>query len=163
MGATVAGYRVRSITPHGHAEHGRIVINVNQALPQSNPADLFTITGTILVTGLFGVVTTAIQAQNVSPSFGIGSDNTAIAAVPAVPWNGNVVGSVVHMPPSMGAALPTLKTIDTAATTAMAQFVVHDTIITWTTAANDTGNITFVMSYIPLSPPKSTLVLAANN
>src|SRR5512135_1922723 len=158
MSATVAGYRVRSLTPHGHAEHGRIVINVNQALPQSNPADLFTVTGTVLVTGLFGVVTTQIQAQNVSPSFGIGADNVAISAVPAVPWNGNAVGSVVIMPPSKGAALPALKTIDTAATSTMAQFVVHDTIITWTTLANDTGNVTFVMSYIPLSPPKSTLV-----
>jgi hypothetical protein len=140
-------------------ETGRYCINVAKALPASATGAIFAVTGIVQVTGLFGIVSTATAASNVSPTIGVTGLPAAIAAAPAAPYNTVAVGSVIVMPLTPGGALPAPVVASGAATSTM-RFVVNAANITITTLTTVTGNITWVLAYTPLFPKGAGSVAA---
>jgi hypothetical protein len=130
---------------------GISVIKAAQNLPQTATANLFAVSGAVLVTALLGEVTTALGGTATSLSVGTTASNTAIAtstaasSLPAgawlVPQNASGIGgalittSAPFVPPELGEVNP---------------FVVSAANITWTTTANDTGQVKWYLWYIPI-------------
>jgi hypothetical protein len=159
MSSTTKGFAYRDMTYHGKAEQSRMVVNFAKALPASTTGNLFAVTGSIAVTGLVGVVSTILQASNVSPTIGVTGLNAAIAAAPAAPYNATAVGSVIQMPLTGGGALPA-AVVASGAVTAACRFAVTAANITITTATTVTGNITWILSWVPLMPKGGATVTA---
>jgi len=162
MSSTARGFLVRDMTYHGKSGASRVSINPAKALPASTTGNLFTITGSIVVTGLTGVVSTATQASNVSPTIGVtGAANAAlIAAAPAAPYNAVPVGNAIIMPSLIGGALPAPVAAQSSVTSAI-RFAVTAGAITITTATTVTGNITWILTWVPLLPGHGTPVVTA--
>src|ERR1043166_4121940 len=156
MAATARGYLVRSLTYKGKtSEVSRITVNPAKALPASTTGNLFTITGVIQLNALVGVVSTATQASNVSPTIGVTGSNALIAAAPASPYNTVPVGNAIIMPTLLGGALPAPVSAQGSANSAE-RFVVSAAAITITTATTVTGNITWILCWVPLLPGHGT-------
>jgi|SRR5215469_9151839 len=162
MGTTARAFNLRDLSQHGKAEISRYNANVGKTLPASTTGNLFTVTGSIVVHGLIGVVSTILQAVNVSPTLGYTNNPAAIAAAPAAPYNGTAVGSVIEMPLTLGGALPAPVT-STGTAVAAAGFVVSNTTITITTASTVTGAITWLLLWEPVFPKSLTSTAVANN
>ena len=133
---------------------GQVTVNPAKALPATTTGTLFTVSGTILVTGLVGVISTALGATATKPSLGITGNNTAIAAATAASVASATAGSAFQVPSALGGALPAPVAAQGSAA-AQAMFVVSGTNITMTTDATDTGAITWILSWVPLSPGAS--------
>lgn len=161
MSSTVRGFSYRDITQHAKVEVGHFVVNPGKVLPATATGNLFAVTGIVLVTGLFGVVSTVFSATAVKPTLGVTGNPTAIAAAPAVGIvaGTGAVGSVVVPPLTPGGALPVLVAAQTAAAGA-GVFVVNAANITITTDATNTGAITWVLQYVPLYPKLAGAVTA---
>src|SRR5580765_2221195 len=142
MSSTARGFLVRDMTYHGKSGASRVSINPAKALPATATGNLFTITGSIVVTGLTGVVSTATQAANVSPTIGVTGLPAGIAAAPAAPYNAVPIGNAIIMPPLLGGALPAPVAAQSSVTSAI-RFAVTAGAITITTASTVTGNITW--------------------
>ena len=136
------------------------VVNFAKAIPATaTTGNLFGVTGVILVTGLFGVIATALAGAT-KPTLGVTGSNAAISAAPAAGFTG-VAGNVIVMPLLPGGALPALVTSSGAAA-ASSVFVVQATNITITTdISNISGNITWILEYIPLYPKAGATVSAS--
>lgn len=132
---------------------GQVTVNPAKALPATTTGTLFTVTGTISAT-LVGVVSGALGATATKPSLGITGNNTALAAASAASVASATAGSVFQMPSALGGALPAPVAAQGSAA-GEAMFVVSDTNITMTTDATDTGSITWVLTWVPLSPGAS--------
>jgi hypothetical protein len=159
MSSTVKGFTYRDISQRARAESGRVVVNPGKTLPATATGNLFTVTGIVQVTFLVGVVSTILQAANVSPTLGVTGSAAAIAAAPAAPYNGTAVGAVITMPLTPGGALPVPVTAQGTANGAI-RFVVNAAAITITTATTVTGAITWILGYVPLFPKGAGVVTA---
>ena len=159
MSSTVKGFTYRDISQRAKPESGRVVVNPGKTLPASTTGNLFTVTGIVQVTFLVGVVSTILQAANVSPTLGVTGLPTAIAAAPAAPYNGTAVGGVITMPLTPGGALPAPVVAQGTANGAI-RFVVNAAAITITTATTVTGAITWILGYVPLFPKGAGVVTA---
>lgn len=145
MSSTKGGF-----TFHG-VKSGNVTVNPAKALPATATGTLFTVVGTVLVTGFVGVISTALGATATKPSIGITGNNTALAAATAASVASATAGSVFQLPSALGGALPAPVAAQGSAA-GEALFTVADTNVTLTTDATDTGNITWVMTWIPLTP-----------
>ncbi len=159
MSSTVKGFSYRDLTVHGRPEVSRVSVNFGKALPATATGNLFTVTGSVLVTGLVGVVSTITQATNVKPSLGVTGSVAAIAAQPAAAYNAVAVGSVIQLPLTPGGQLPVPVSASGTANAAC-RFVVTATAITMTTDATATGNITWTLFWVPLMPKGGAVVAA---
>jgi hypothetical protein len=159
MSSTVRGFTIRDITQHARPEIGQVVVNPAKVLPASATGNLFAVTGIVVVTGLFGVVTTALSVTAVNIKLGVTGNTSAIAANPAVTYASTGLGNVITPPPTLGAALPAAVNAQTAVAGA-GYFVCSAANITITTDATNTGAITWVLSYAALYPKKVGSVAA---
>lgn len=142
-----------SIWPRSYGP-GIPIVKATQTLPAGTTANLFTVSGTVLVQFMAGLVTTAIQNQactlalGVTPTSGTAA-NTAIATATTitaatvgeffVPVFASSVGGAAILAPAIS-ALPGEGT----------QFLVPAGHITWTTSAANTGDMQFYLSYLPV-------------
>lgn len=152
MSNIVQGPQLRQLS------RGIAVVKAAQALPQTATAALYTITGgAILVTGLIGVVTTAIQSSDPVLSLGtaptVGTAQTSGLATTTVLTSAEA-GTLVTVADSAG--LPTALAVMATAAKAGAvvfpakPFVVSAGTITWTTGASKTGAMKWYLTYLPL-------------
>jgi hypothetical protein len=162
MGSTARAFNLRDLSQHGKAEISRYNVNFGKVLPASATGNLFTVTGSIVVHGLIGVVSTIFAATNVSPTLGYTNQPTALAAAPAAPYNATAVGSVIEMPPTLGGALPA-AVVASGTAVAAAGFVLSNTTITITTAATNAGAVTWLLLWEPLIPKLLSTTAVVNN
>jgi hypothetical protein len=159
MSSTVKGFQIRDITQHAKGELGHLVVNPAKVLPATATGNLFACTGIVMVTGLFGVISTALAVTAVNVKIGITGNTAAIAANPAVAFASSGVGGAVVMPPTLGGALPAVISAQTAVA-GSTSFVLNAANITITTDATNTGALTWVLSYLPLFPKSAGAVTA---
>lgn len=160
MGSTKA-FLVRDQTAHGRPEISRLCVNFGKTLPATATGNLFAVSGTVVVTGLFGIVSTVFSATAVKPTLGVTGANTAIAAAPAAGFNATAVGSVLVMPPTLGGVLPAATVASASSVSAVENFMVTAANITITTDATNTGAITWVLAYEPVSPKNQAASVTA--
>lgn len=148
MSAIIQGSQLRTLL------FGDQVVKSKLALPQDTTAGLFVVSsGNVLVTSLIGQVTTAIQNQTCTLSLGLTpltgtAENAGIATAgtitaleagtyltPGTTAGGALVGPAGHAGNAVDTCTP---------------FVVPAGTITATTSANNTGNITWYLTYVPL-------------
>lgn len=134
---------------------GILVTKAPQNLPQTATANLFAVSGTVLVTGLLGVVTTATGATATTLSIGTapGGATASIATATAItsraagtalaPVGASGVGGALIVGGAAFVQSPPM---------ALSPFVLGagTTNITWTTSANDTGQIEWYLWYTPI-------------
>lgn len=116
----------------GETIYGTMVAKATQPLPQSATATLFTVqSGAVLVTGLFGIVTTAIQNQANNLSLGlaptVGTAGTAGIGGPTSIQN-LALGNIVAAPASAGAGGTTLVAPSVPASTVSVTNNYHGTV-----------------------------------
>jgi hypothetical protein len=150
------GFNVRDLTQHAKAEIGRVNINVGKVLPATATGNLFTVAGTIVITGLYAVVSTVFGVTGVSPTLGFTptggvASNAALAAAPSAPYVSTAVGSAVVMPTTLGGVLPA-AVVASASVSSAVQFTCQNGTITITTNATNAGALTWVMSWMPVFP-----------
>jgi hypothetical protein len=161
MSSTKSGFNIRDLTQHGKGELSHVGVNPGKVLPATATGNLFTVSGSIVVHGLLGVVTTVGSATSVSPTLGITGAAAALAAAPAVPWTTIPVGSVIIMPPTLGAALPAFLSAQSVVAAA-GTWTCENTIITITTGATNTGAITWLLIWEPIFPKGATTYVTAD-
>jgi hypothetical protein len=150
MSAIIQGYQLRAL------EQGALVQKAAQALPQDTTSDLYTVTGgAVLVTGLLGLVTTAIGATATTLALGTAptvgtAESTGIATATAI--TSAEVGTWVTPQTSaaVGGALVVGGHAGNALYLTSYHMVVSAGYITWTTSANDTGQMAWYLTYVPL-------------
>ncbi len=123
------------------------------SLPATTTANLFTVSGPVLITGLVGIVTTAIQNQACTLALGVTGSNTAIATALAI-TNGAV--NTTYLPVNnAGAGGTPLFSISPFVAfqfeDRLNAFICAAANITWTTSATNTGAMTWNLWYIPLA------------
>lgn len=133
---------------------GRLVTKTGLTLPQTATSTLFTITGgRVLVTSLVGTVSTVIGgavtvALGVTPSVTGTPANTAIGSAGTI--TSFPVGSQIVPAATMGTAVSVLAL--TAAVPAVISqsswMLINSGAITWTTAANQTGAMSWALTYV---------------
>jgi len=160
MGSTAGAFAYRDVSQHGKPQFARRCVNFAKGIPATaTTGNLFGVTGTIVVTGLFGIVATAL-ASATKPTLGVTGFPAVIAAAPTTGFTG-ATGNVIIMPPTAGGALPALVT-SSGATSAASVFIVEAANITITTdVSNASGNITWVLEYVPLLPKGAATVVAS--
>lgn len=160
MSSTTKGFAIRDVDfAKAFGEKAQVVVNPGKVLPASTTGNLFAVTGSVVVTGLVGIVSTIFSATAVSPTLGVTNLPAAIAAAPSVAYASTAVGSVITMPGPLGGALPAVITAQTVAAAA-AEFEVTAANITITTAATNTGAVTWILYYVPLQPKRGASVSA---
>lgn len=137
---------------------GVLVAKAAQALPQSATATLFTVAGgAVMVTGLIGIVTTAIASSDPVLSLGtaptVGTAQTSGIATTTVLTSAEA-GTLITVAASAGlpSGLVVMATAAKAGSTVFLanRFVVSAGTITWTTGASKTGAMKWYLTYIPL-------------
>jgi len=162
MGATNA-FNVRDLTQHAKAQLGQVNVNV-KALPLSaGSSNLFTVTGTIQVNALIGVVTVVASAADALSLKVVNGANTftlAAAGTAATP----AVGSVYVLPTALGGALPAAISAITATAKSASFFTVNTggVIAVTTSATITTGTIAWVLAWSPVFP-KNEVATVVNN
>ena len=151
MSAIIQGNQLRTLL------FGDLVEKTSQALPNNTTATLFTVGGgNVLVTSMFGEVTTAASSTATTVSLGL-APTTGTAEHAGIAAAGSVtsveIGTFVAPVPSSGIA-GTLA-VGTKAGSALfgppVPFVCPPGDITWTTSANNgTGVFTWYCTYVPL-------------
>lgn len=146
----LAGRTLKQLFPYkGIGAAGNLATQNTKVLPATTTGTLFTVTGSVVVLGLVGVVSTVFSATNVNPTIGITGSNAAIAAAPAAPFASTAVGSVIQLPAVLAGALPAAVAAKGSAASFDA-FVVKGTNITITTDATNTGAVTWLLLWAPL-------------
>lgn len=146
MSVLLAGSQVRALLL------GVRVDRATATLPQTAQGALFTVTGgRVIVTGLVGEVTTAVQAQATTVQI-VGNPTTGTD----VNWtnttgdiNGKEVGSLVTLPATLGGT----ASVQTAGGNVLALgsgFVAAVGTIDLKTGASSTGSAKWSITYIPL-------------
>jgi hypothetical protein len=157
MASTVRGFALRAVeVGHGKPDKGIAQVSFGKAMAQTNTINLFTVTGSI-VCSLVGVISTVFGAVAQHPTLGITGLPSAIAAAPAVALNAAAVGTVITVPQVLGAALPAPLTAG-GAPSACVLMEVSNTVITLSSDASTTGNVTWVLSWVPLYPKQNASV-----
>lgn len=134
---------------------GILVTKAAQNLPQTATANLFTVSGTVLVTGLLGVVTTACGATVTTLALGTAPGGATASIATATAITSKTVGTVlapVGASGVAGALLVAGAAFVQSPPTALSPFVIGAGItnITWTTSANDTGQVQWYLWYTPI-------------
>lgn len=134
------------------AEYGTRVDRAAANLPATTSGNLFSVSGSIIVTSILGTVTTAIQAQ--ANAIKLEAYNTAATTATdmcaTVDSNGQGVGKlfgitgVTTAAAIFGYAVPTGRIIVGGAG-----------FIRLNTAATNTGQMSWTLTYIPLTPGAS--------
>jgi len=145
------GFSLRQLAPYkGIGAAPKIAVQPGKVLPATATGTLFTVTGTVVVLGLVGVVSTVFAASAVNPTLGITGSNAALAAAPAAAYNATAVGGAVQLPATLGGALPAAVAAKGAAATAD-PFILSGTNVTITTDATNTGALTWTLFWMPLN------------
>ena len=136
---------------------GTLVTKGPSNLPQTATANLFAVTGVVEVTGLVGLVTTALGATVTTLAVGVTGSNTAIATAATVT---SAVVNTVFLPVNNagvgGAPLVSLAPFPTSVVQdRLNPFFCAAANITWTTSANDTGQMQWYLWYIPFTTGSS--------
>lgn len=136
--------------------YGQVVVGAAKNLPQTAAGNIFTITGgPILLTGLFGIVTSALGATATTLSVGsTGGTSSGVSLATAVAVTSSPVGTVLAVPSPAGGALVVSATGGVGLSTGKPQdagglAVVTAGSLTVTTNANDTGQVQWYLMYIP--------------
>jgi hypothetical protein len=130
---------------------GILVTKPAANLPQTATANLFTVSGAVIVTAMLGQVTSALGATATTLALGITGSTTAIATAGAVTsaavgtFYVPVASAGVGGAPLVSAAPFISPTID-----AFFRILVAVANITWTTSANDTGQMKWSLWYVPI-------------
>jgi hypothetical protein len=152
MGNFIQGTQLRTLN------QGVIVTKAAANLPQSATATLYTVAGgAVLVTGLIGIVTTAVASSDPVLSLGTapttGTAETSGIASTTVLTSAEI-GTIVTVQPSSGlpGALVVMASAAKAGNTVFLAnpFVVSAGTITWTTGASKTGAMKWYLTYVPL-------------
>jgi hypothetical protein len=135
---------------------GYQVVKAAQALPQTATANLFAVSGAVLVTGLFGLVTVALGAVATTLSLGTTVSGTSIATATSVASKAAGTWLVPQNSSGLGGALITTDApYIPNAWPGDAQFMTAAANITWTTSASDTGQVRWYLWYIPIDADAS--------
>lgn len=134
------------------AEYGTRVDRAAANLPASTSGNLFSVSGSVIITSILGTVTTGIQAQ--ANAIKLEAYNTANSAATdmcaTVDSNGAVAGKVLGITgittaaAILGYAVPTGRII-----------VTGPGFIRLNAAATNTGQMSWTLTYIPLTPGAS--------
>lgn len=130
---------------------GTSVVKGPLGLPATATTTLFTVSGAVMITGMFGLVTTGLGATVTNLSLGTVNDaGTSIATATAV--TSKAAGTWL-MPSSTngvgGALVANTAPFFPNTPAPISPFVVNGNI-TWTTSATDTGQIKWYLWYMPL-------------
>jgi hypothetical protein len=121
-------------------------------LPQTATANLYTVTGgAVVVTGLMGIVSSALGATVTTLALGVTGSSSAIATALAV--TSGIAGTVylpVNSAGAGGAPLFSTAPFISATLDRLNPFIVSVANITWTTSANDTGQMRWLLWYVPI-------------
>lgn len=137
------------------ANYGQLITRAAAALPQTATAAIFNVTGgQVIVTSLFGVVTTAVQAQATTIQLNvlntaIGGGGTIISSA-AGDLNAAPVGTIIGTPLS-GLAAGNPLTV-TAYGSQNNEFTIGTGSIRLVTGASSTGAVKWYLNFIPLDP-----------
>jgi hypothetical protein len=157
MADLARGYAIRAIDmPHGYADPGVCQVSFGKVNAQTNTISLFTVVGSIQAT-LIGVVSTVFGAVAQHITLGITGLPTAIGAAQAVALNATAVGSVIIMPRALGGAMPAPLTAGSAPNSNY-MFACANTIITTTSDASTTGNVTWILHWVGLGDDQAATV-----
>jgi hypothetical protein len=139
---------------------GILVTKAAQNLPQTATANLFTVSGSVIVTGLLGVVTTAIGATATTLALGTapGAATASIATATAI--TSKVAGTALAPVGASGvggALIVGGAAFIQSPPMALSPFVlgVGTTNITWTTSGSTTGQVQWYLWYTPLDADAS--------
>ena len=121
-------------------------------LPQTATANLYTVAGgAVLVTGLIGTVTTGLGATATTLSLGVTGSPTVIATASAIT---SAVANTFLFPIKSAGIGGALQVAGAAFVLAppfiIDPFIVATGNITWTTSANDTGQVKWSLWYVPM-------------
>ena len=155
MSAIIQGYQLRELLL------GSQVIKSAQALPGGTTATLFTVnSGNVLVTSMFGIVSTVVQTQACTIALGThptaGTVETAGICSASASISAYEVGTwlfLQYATESSGTwAAGQLASGGHAGTPAFGTypFAVAPGTITWTTSASNSGAISWYLTYVPL-------------
>lgn len=149
--SALAGYTIKALAPYKGLTNTQPQISVSngKVLPATATGTLFTVTGSIAVLDLVGIVSTALAITAVNISLGVTGSNAAIASNPAAAFASTAVGSAIVLPATIGGQLPAAVAAK-ATSSAFEQFEVRGTNITITTDATNAGAITWVLAWAPL-------------
>lgn len=148
--SSLAGYSLKQLMPYkGIGASPNVAVQPGKVLPATATGTIFTITGSVVVLGLVGVVSTVFAATAVNLSLGITGNNTALAANPAAAYNATAVGSVISLPSALGGQLPAAVSAKGSAA-GLDSFIAENTNITITTDATNTGAVTWTLLWVPL-------------
>lgn len=148
--SALAGYTLKQLEPYkGIGAAPNVAVQPGKVLPATATGTIFTVTGSVVVLGLVGVVSTvfAITATNIS--IGITGSNTALAANPAAAFVSTAVGSEIQLPATLGGVLPAAVSAKGSAKSCN-EFILSGTNVTITTDATNTGALTWVLIWVPL-------------
>lgn len=136
-------------------QFGFLVTKTALALPQTATSTLYTVAGgNVLVTGLLGLVSTAVGATATTLALGTvpttGTPEsagiataTAITSSEAGTWVGVLASSAKGGALAVGSDAGKAVFLQTP-------FAVPPGTITWTTSASDTGAMSWYLTYVPL-------------
>lgn len=139
---------------------GILVQKAAQNLPQTATANLYTVTGgSVMINGLLGVVSTAIGATATTLALGTAPGAVTASIATALAITSSPVGTLLS-PGGGGAGMKAAALVVANALflqfppTMLAPFVLGagTTNITWTTSANDTGQVQWYLWYMPIDP-----------
>lgn len=135
------------------AQFGTRVDRAAANLPATTSGNLFSVSGSVLITTIVGTVTTAIQAQ--ANAIKLEAYNTANAAATdicaTVDSNGQVAGKLFGITGSTTAA----AVFGYAVPRAPGIIVGGPGFIRLNTAATNTGQMAWTLTYVPLTPGAS--------
>lgn len=148
--SALAGFSLKQLlTYKGLGAAPNVAVQPAKVLPATATGTIFTVTGSVVVLGLVGVVSTVFAATAVNISVGVTGNNTAIAANPAAAYNATGVGSEIQMPAALGGQLPAAVSAKGSAASLDA-FILKNTNVTITTDATNTGAVTWALLWVPL-------------
>lgn len=139
---------------------GQMFVNrVTAALPATTAADIFTVTGDVIVDSIIGVVTTVIQTQanNLKVIVKKGSTSTDICA--DLNTSAHAVGSRYSITGTYANALINTAIGVPLAPQATGVFVEGGSTIRLNTSATNTGSVKWTIKYRPQAP--GSMIIAA--
>lgn len=143
-----------SVTLKGSSPPGVLISKAAQNLPQTATATLFTVTGgAILVQFMYGLVTTALGATVTSLSLGntpAGGANAPASIATSAVVTSKALGTIYVPSFSSGVAAAPLQGNVVGFNAPFAPFIVPAGVITWTTTAGDTGQMSWNLNYLPI-------------
>ena len=134
---------------------GLVVVKSAANLPQTATSTLYTVSGTVLVQWMAGLVTTACGSTATNLSLGVtptgGSAlNTAISTATAITSKAVGTWFVPAFTSGAGAAGVVVTGVTPVLPGSTSQFIVPAGVITWTTSASDTGQMQWYLAYLPV-------------